>query len=209
MNNQRPVSRVKTRSAEDQNQRASRQWLYLMVAGAALLIILLNVNSAKAQFPRLGLSASPDHYEGFIDVALDEEFELYICVFGEDEDTPLDQGFSTISWVLHQVCCGAALVVSSVEYNPSFQHEGLPSLGVVSSSEGCVDEPSILLATLTATMFADEDGEYLVASGPYGQPVDCEGNNPVVMGMAMTIGLTGVSIPTETDTWESVKSYYR
>jgi len=205
----RPVSRVKARRAEDQNKAASRQWLYLTVVAATLLFLLISVSSAKAQFPRLGLSASPDHHEEFLDVVLDEEFELYICVIGVDEETPLDQGFSEISWVLHQVCCGAALVVTSVEYNPDFQHQGIPSLGVISSSEGCVDEPAILLATLHATMIADEDGEYLVASGPYGQPVDCEGNNPIVMGMAMTLALTGVSVPTEADTWESVKSYYR
>ena len=207
--NQRPVSRVESRRADIQNQTASRQWLYLMLTGAALLFLLLSVDSAQAQFPRLGLSASPDHHEEFLDVVLDEEFELYVCVFGVDEETPLEEQFSTISWVLHQVCCGAALVVTEVEYNPAFQHQGIPSLGVISSSEGCVDEPSIVLATLTATMIADEDGEYLVASGPYGQPVDCDGNNPIVMGMAMTIGLTGVSVPTETDTWDSVKSYYR
>ncbi len=209
MNNSRPVSRVKARRVSDQKSAASRQWLYLTVAAAALLFLVLSVSSAKAQFPRLGLSTSPDHYEDSIDVELGEIFELYICVFGVDEDTPLDQEFSSIAWVLHQVCCGAALLVDEVDFNPNFQHEGLPTLGVISSSEVCVDEPVILLATLHSTMIADEDGPYLVAAGPYQEAVDCEGNNPIMMGMAITVNLTGATTSSESATWDTVKAVYR
>ncbi len=209
MNNHRPVARVKARQVEDRKLQLSRQWLMLAVLAAALLVLLLSVSSAQAQFPRLGLSAASDHYEPVIAAELNEEFELYVCVFGIDENTSLDQGFSSISWVLHQVCCGAALVVNSVDFNPNFQHEGLPSLGVVSSAETCIDEPSLLLATLHVNMIADEDGAYLVASGPYQQAIDCDGNNPIMMGMALTVNLTGASVPVESDSWGSIKSIYR
>ncbi len=209
MNNHRPASMVKARLTRDQKSKTSRKWLYFTVAVASLLFLVLGVTSARAQAPRLGLSASPDHYIESIDVALGEEFEIYICVFGVDDDTLLEQDFASLAWVLHQVCCGAAILVDSIDFNPNFQHEGLPSLGVISSSEVCVTEPSILLATLHVTMIADADGAYLLAAGPYQPAVDCEGNNPVMMGMAMVINLSGATTLAETETWDSVKAEFR
>jgi len=122
----------------------------------------------------------------------------------------MDQEFSTLSWVIHQVCCGAALSVESVDYSPDFQHEGHPYTGVISSSEVCVDEPYILLATMVMTLTADEDGAYLAACGPFQQAVDCAGENPLMMAMTMTLDLTGVSsTPTDRAELGEIKALYR
>ncbi|MCP4292748.1 MAG: hypothetical protein GY780_13045 [bacterium] len=205
---EKSVSRVKARSITKANSAAIPWGLMLAVAAATLLLVLFSVSTASAQFPRLGLSGAPDHYVDSMDVELGQVFTIYIVLFGIDEASALDQELSMVSWVLQQVCCGAALVINHTEYNADWQHEGHPTLGVVSSSEVCVDEPAIVLATMTATMIADEDGEYLAASGPYQQPVDCDGENPVIMGLPMTFNLSGVS-PTEDTTWDSLKSFYR
>jgi len=210
MNSKRPLLRVKARKAPEYTQPKYINRLFLVVAAVLLAVILLSASSARAQFPRIGISGAPDHFIESIDVVMNEEFTLYVCVFGVDEETPLDQEYSSLSWVLHQVCCGASLFVNDVVYSSDFQHEGSPSLGVISSSEVCVDEPSILLATLTMVMVADEDGGYLAACGPYQQPVDCDGNNPLLMALPMTLNLTGTpGVPTSTPAFDSLKALYR
>ncbi len=210
MHNRRPVSRVKARKAPKYTQPKYSNWLFLVVAAVLLAVVMLSASAAQAQFPRIGISASSTEYVENIDVVLNEEFTLYVCVFGEDSDTPLDQDFISLSWVLHQVCCGATLTVHNVQYNTDFQHEGTPNQGVVSSSDVCVDEPAILLATLTMTIFAEDDGAYLAACGPYQQPVDCEGGNPLLMAMPMTLNLTGAgSVPTDHSVFGELKALYR
>jgi hypothetical protein len=210
MNHNRPAARVKARKAPKYTQPKYTGRLFLAVAAALLIVLLLSASSARAQFPRIGISASPDQYIDNLDVVYNEEFTLYVCVFGVDDATPLDQEFSSLSWVLHQVCCGAVLTVQDVQYNPDFQHEGSPNLGVTSTSEVCVDEPAILLATLTMTITADEDEAYLAAAGPYQQPVDCDGGNPLLMAMSMTLNMTGAgSTPTDSPGLGQLKALYR
>ncbi len=210
MKNPRPAARVKARKAPKDLFAKYSSRLFLAMGLALLLVMILSASSARAQFPRIGLSASPDEYIETIDVELHQEFTLYVCVFGVDNETPLDQDYSSLSWVLHQVCCGAALSIENVEYNSAFHHEGYPHDGVVSSSEVCVDEPSILLATLTMSIFAEEDGEYLAACGPYQQPVDCEGGNPLLMALPMTLNLTGVGgVSAESSSLGELKALYR
>ncbi len=210
MNTHRSVSRAQARSAGNTFKPVYRHWAFLAAVAVSLLFLVLSATSARAQFPRIGLSAAPDHHVDNLDVVLGEEFTLYVCVFGIDNETDLEQDFATISWVLHQVCCGATFYVHDVQYSPDFQHSGEPPLGVISSSEVCVDEPFITLATITMSMDAPTDGEYLTACGPYQQAVDCEGGNPLVMGLPMVLNLTGAgSTPTEPSQWSSVKAYYR
>jgi len=188
-----------------------RNRLLLLAAGGAVLFLLLFLaGSAQAQFPRIGISASPDHYDPFLDVEAGQPFTIYLGVFGVDDETELEQDFSSVSWVLHQTCCGAALFIQEVEYSPQFQHQGEPHFGVISSAEVCVDEPFITLATMSALLEAPEDGSYLVAAGPYQQAVDCEGSNPIVMGLPMTLNITGVgATPVEQSTWDALKATYR
>lgn len=210
MNSKGPVSRVKARKAPEYKKISLKNAFFPAAAVILLLIILFSASAARAQFPRIGISATPDFYTENIDVVLGEEFTLYVCVFGPDDETPIDQEFSSFSWVLHQVCCGATLAVLDVQYSDDYQHDGTPNMGVTSSSEVCVDEPAILLATLTMTMAADEDGDYLAACGPYQQPVDCDGGNPFLMAMTMNISLTGAgSTPTERTGLDAVKALYR
>jgi len=131
MPNRRPVSRVKARKAPKYSQPKYSNWLFLAVAAVLFVIVMLSASSARAQFPRIGISGSPTEYVENIDVVLNEEFTLYVCVFGPDSDTPLDQDFISLSWVMHQVCCGATLTLHDVQYNTDFQHEGVPNQGVV------------------------------------------------------------------------------
>jgi len=211
MNSKRPLLRVKARKAPEYTRPKYSNWLFLAVAAVLLTIVLLTASSAQAQFPRIGISGAANHYLENLDVVLNEEFTLYVCVFGVDAETPLDQEYSSLSWVLHQVCCGATLLVNDVQYSADFQHEGSPNMGVVSSSEVCVDQPSILLATLTMTMVAEDDGAYLAACGPYQQPVDCDGENPLLMAMPMTLNLTGTGggVPTDNPGLDAIKALYR
>ncbi len=210
MNNQPPISRVKALPAPKHTRRKFTNRLFLAVTAVLFVIVVLGVSSARAQFPRLGVSASADEFVGLLDVVLDEEFTLYVCVFGVDEQTSLDQEFSSLSWVLHQVCCGASLIVESVDYNPDFEHEGDPYMGVLSSSEVCVDEPFILLATMTMTIVADEDGPYTAACGPYQLAEDCHGENPLVVGLNMILNLSGTGgTPTDSSDWGQLKAMYR
>jgi len=210
MNNHRPVVRVKARQAPKYAQSRYGNWLFAAVAMALLVIVMLSASSVRAQYPRIGISGSPDAYIDSLDVMLNETFTLYVCVFGPDAETPLDQEYSSLSWVLHQVCCGAILSVENVVYNTDFQHEGSPGMGVVSSSEVCVDEPVLLLATMTMSLFAEEDGGYLAACGPYQQPVDCDGGNPILMGMGMQLNLSGAGgTPNDSLGLQEIKALYR
>ena len=97
----------------------------------------------------------------------------------------------------------------AVEYNPDFTHEGTPYFGVTSSSETCVDEDAIVLATLTMILDAPEPGDYLAAAGPYAAAYDCEGNSPLFMDMPMTITAYGDITPVESRTFGGLKAIYR
>lgn len=199
------------RPVQARTKAAANPLRVVLLAGIIVTAVLvLLAGSARAQFPRVGLSAAPDYYDGHLDVVADENFTLYVCVFGVDDETPLEQDFAVVSWVLHQVCCGAALNVLDYEFGPHFQTSGNPYFGVIGSAEICVDQPYITLATLTCQLDAPEDGDYLTACGPYQQAVDCSGENPVVMGMPMELTITGVGVsPTERDTWDNIKASFR
>ena len=210
MNNHRPALRVKTRQAPRISQSKHINWFFGAVAVVLLVILMLSASAARAPFPRIGISAAPDFQLDTLDVVLGQEFTLYVVVLGVDAETPLDQEYASLAWVLHQVCCGATLSVENIVYNPDFQHQGTPNQGVISSSEVCVDEPVLLLATMTMLMAAEEDGDYLAACGPYQQPVDCEGGNPILMGMSMMLSLTGAgSSPNDSLGLQEIKAMYR
>lgn len=209
MKHQRPFLRVKARKAQNHARTTFGLGLLLAVATATVLFLVLIASSAQAQYPRLGVSASPDEFIDNLDVTLDEEFQLYVCVFGIDDETPLEQDFSSLSWVLHQVCCGAVLTVTNVEYSPDFQHEGSPVFGVVSTPAACVSGPIIRLATLTMAISATDSGGYLAACGPYEHALDCDGENVLIMGLSMVLNLAGSSTPTEDSSWDHIKAIYR
>ncbi len=206
MSHRPPQRRPRARALPTPDRRP----LWLAAAFITLLLILISAGSARAQFPRIGISGAAESFQDSLDVVAGENFTLYVGMYGIDNETPLEQDITTVSWVLHQVCCGAVIEVLDVEYNPGFHHEGDPHLGVISSSETCVHQPFIPLATLTAQLLAPEDGDYLAACGPYQQAVDCNGEHPIVMGLPMILSITGVEgAPVERSSWDTIKATYR
>ena len=182
----------------------------LILAGA-LLGLLFAGGAAQAQldFPRVGISASPDSSVTTITAAIGEPFTLYACVFAHNNGDVLDQPLTELHWVLHQVCCGAVLEIIDVQYNSDFTHSGTVPTGVVSTSETCVDQPSIVLATLTVAMEAPEPGEYLAAAGPGGPTYDCAGETLLMMDMVVTVTATGDITPVEPLQFDALKALYR
>jgi hypothetical protein len=181
----------------------------LVVLLVAALVLSPGRARAQVSFPRLGMSASPDMYVPTATIEAGEPLTLYVAAFGFEPGDPLDQPVSVLPWAVHQVCCGAVLEIVDIQYNPDLTHQGDPYLGVTSSSETCIEQDSILLATLTVNFNAPEPGDYLAAAGPFAAAVDCEGSNPLFMDMPMTITVTGDPTPTEPSRWGSLKAIYR
>jgi hypothetical protein len=183
-----------------------------MIAGLTLMALLILVaTAARAQtlYPRVGMSASPTEYIDTLEVVPGEEFTLYACVFGPGPGEPVDQAFTSLSWVIHQVCCGAEVDIYHVELNPDFDHTGHPLVGVISSSESCIDQDSIVLATMKCRLTNPTPGGVLWAAGPYDASHDCVGGNALFMGMAVTLMAEDDSVPTEEARWGSIKALYR
>jgi hypothetical protein len=202
----RSVARVQVR------QRNRRSELNLgLVLGVLAIVFLLGAVEARSQntFPRLGLSASPDVYIDTIEVAVGEEFTLYACVFGYEPGQALAQPVSRLSWVIHQVCCGAQVDIIDVQYNPEFTHEGHPILGVYSTVPACYDQPAINLATLTCVLAQPIPAGVLWAAGPYDASSDCDGGNALFMGMPVSILPDEITTPTEETAWGTLKALYR
>jgi hypothetical protein len=181
------------------------------VLAATVAALLLTASDARAQtvFPRMGLSASPDVYVDTIEVGVGQEFTLYACVFGHDPGQALEQPVSRLSWVIHQVCCGAQVDIVDIQYNPEFDHEGHPILGVYSSVPACYDQQAINLATLTCVLNEPIVGGVLWAAGPYDASSDCEGGNALFMGMPVTIVPDDITTPVEATAWGTLKALYR
>jgi len=185
---------------------------WLILAGLTMVLaLLLSTSVARAQlvYPRMGLSASPDAYVENIEVTVGEPFVLYACVFGNEPGQALDQPVSNLSWVIHQVCCGAQVDILQIEYNPEFTHEGHPILGVSSSVPECYDQSVIYLAKLTCVLAEPIPFGVLWAAGPYDASSDCEGGNALFMGMPVNILPDEVVTADESRSWGTVKSLYR
>ncbi len=176
---------------------------------AALLLAALPA-FGQYTFPRIGLSASAEAWVDSITVQPDETFTLYACVFGHDPGQALAQPLSELSWVVHQVCCGAWMNVLAVDLNPAFQHVGeSPLSGMVAVADGgCIDSPGIRLATLTVQIVAPGPGQYLWAAGPYALAHDCQGGEPIFMDMPVTVTVTGETADRDTP-WGAAKAMYR
>jgi hypothetical protein len=198
--------RTKTRSRSDSLPAMA------LISGLALLaFLLLFVSMAQAQvaYPRVGLSASPHEYIDTIDVAPGDEFTLYACVFGPGPGEPVGQAFTSLSWVIHQVCCGAEIGILDFQSNPDLEHEGHPLLGMRTTSETCYDQDIVVLGTMTCTLTNPTPGGVLWAAGPYDASFDCDGGNALFMGMAVIINTEDDALPTDETRWGSLKALYR
>ncbi len=184
-----------------------------LVVGALVLVACLMVAGAGyAQFqdlPRVGLSASATSYVDSVAVDLGAPFTVYACIFGPDAQTPLQETISSVPWVIHQVCCGAAMEILDVQYNPELEHTGHPLAGVRSTAPECLQRDSLLLATLLVQVTADQPGEFLWAAGLADAYVDCNGDNPLFQGLPVLIIADGGQVPDGKTSWGGLKALYR
>jgi hypothetical protein len=194
------------------HSRDFRSWAVLslsVILFVVLAMLTASLAGAQTAYPRVGMSASPHEYVGNIEVVPGEEFTLYACVFGSGPGEPVNQAFTSLSWVIHQVCCGAEVDISHFDFNPDLDNVGHPLLGVQTSSETCYDQDSIVLATMTCTMSNPTPGGVLWAAGPFDASLDCQGGNALFMGMAVTINVDEDVLPVEDTQWGSLKAIYR
>lgn len=200
---QRPITRAKTRE--------SRPFPWLLIGLTVLTVLLLTAVGARAQtaFPRVGLSAAPDHYSEEITIVEGEPFVLYACVFGPADGEPIGESLRSISWVIHQVCCGSSVDIIDIEWSDQFIHEGHPILGVTSTPIECTDQDQLLIATLTTVLHDPVPGGGLWAAGPYDASYDCGEEVTFFQGMPVSIFVEGEATPTDGATWGGLKALYR
>ena len=120
---------------------------------AVVLVVWAGVAwSQTPAYPRVGVSASPTEYVDSLDVVTGEEFTLYVCVFGPGPGEPVGQPFTSLSWVIHQVCCGAEVGILDFQSNPDLEHVGHPLLGMRTTSATCYDQDIVVLGSMTCTL---------------------------------------------------------
>jgi len=200
----RPRTRARTRAA-------TRPFPWLLAGLTILAVIILAAQGARAQtaYPRVGLSAAPDHYSEEITIIEGEPFTLYVCVFGPTDGAPIGNSLSSVSWVIHQVCCGSVVDIVDVAWSEQFIHEGHPILGVTSTPIECTDQDQLLIATLTTILHDPVPGGGLWAAGPYDASYDCQGELALFQGMPVSIFVDGESTPADAATWGGVKALFR
>ena len=176
--------------------------------GSSLKLCLVAEGAADV-YPRLGLSVEPDRYSEEITIVEGQPFTLYACVFGPDDATPLTQSLESISWVIHQVCCGNTVDIVEVEWSDDFVHEGHPILGVTSTPKDCVVRPNLLLATITAVLHDPHPNGGLWAAGPYDASYDCDGEVALFFGMPVSILVEQDTTPVEPTSFGGLKALYR
>ena len=179
-------------------------------AGLILVALAASASAQPPQFPRVGLSTSPDYHSEFISVAMDEPFDLHMLVLPPENGEPLFD-VSMVRWAVFQVCCGGVASLEAVDYTPGLDHEGHPFDGVTSVASDCITDEIIHLATITFTLHADDPGVYLMVAGPTDWAQDCGGENEVLMDMVVLVDLYDPNdqTPVERTSWGSLKATYR
>jgi len=177
----------------------------------AFSCLLAGNASAQYDFPRLGLSAVPDDYVGEMSAEIGDTFTVYAGVYGSESGIPLDEDILSLSWTVHQVCCGADLIVVDHEFVGDFVSEGHPLAGVTSLAPSCVSADFIPLAVLRVLLLTpDGPGDYLMSGGPYAPSENCDGESPIFMeGVIMVSAWQEETAPVVGTTWSDLKSYYR
>lgn len=199
-------------SAKVRSRSGSGSWTAICLGLFLLLgLVLLLAGTARSQnmYPRVGLSFSPDEHVDSQVVVPGEEFTLYVCIFGPQTGMPVEQPFTSLSWVIHQVCCGAEVNILNYDLNPELTNEGHPLVGVLTTAETCYDRESTLLGTMTCTLENPTPGGVLWAAGPSDAAYDCTGGNALFMGMAVNILVEEDILPVEDSSWGSIKAIYR
>ncbi len=175
------------------------------------LVAMISPTGAQAQsLPAIGLSFDKDVYVEHLDVQLNQDFVVYAMAMNLNGGGTVNQQITSMPWVIHQVCCGAVVEIMEVELNPALNHDGHPLAGMVSSSDTCLDQETIWLATLTVRMVVPATEDILWAGGPFGPVTDCDGEVPLFSSLLVTIGLEeGEPTPSETSSWGQIKAVYR
>jgi len=187
----------------------SRRHLVTMAVVWGGLLAALPATAQWDPLPRIGLSASPDSYVDSLSTDLGKVVTVYVCMFGVDDKTPLQESISSVPWVIHQVCCGAAMEILNTQYNPDMDHVGHPLAGVRSSARTCMQGSSVLLATVQARITAEQPGDFYWASGLADAFTDCGGAHPQFQGLGILISAKGDQVPDDRTGWGTLKALYR
>ena len=185
-----------------------------IIARSALfgaLFCLLGALPAMAQiptFPRIGVSASPDHYEPGLDVHGDEMFELYVLALPPEDEPMLQHDYGLFHWGVLESCCGGSAVIVSEEYNPSCEHDGSVYGGVVTTSDECMSGESFLICTITLRMLAENPGRYYVVAGPLSLAQTCGQEGVVMTDLIAYVDYTPELAPTEPVSLSRVKGLF-
>ena len=177
----------------------------------ATLIVAVSAASASAQyvmFPRIGVSASPDHYQPILELVGEDTFELYVVALPAEDQTTLQQDYGRFHWAVLEACCGGAAAVIETWYNPVYEHEGDPYLGVYSSSEECMNGSIVHLATLSLRMLIDIPGQYYVIGGPLAVARTCEQEDVVLTDLIAYINYQPTVTPTDQTSLSDVKAMF-
>ena len=186
----------------------------LAICALAVFVMAVGLapGAAQAQFPeysRIGLSLAPDHYERYLEIGMDETFEVYVVALGHNDEDPLPFDVAALRWAIYQACCGSDLEILSTTYSDQLEHSGDPLGGVVSSSELCVTDDFLYLASVTIILRAQSAGTYFVAAGPTDWATDCNNENVTMTDLPVEITLTEVTPNSNQSSWSTVKSIYR
>jgi len=195
--------------------RLARQRLSPWVqVGLSIMVLVAsasvgNTVVAQTDFPRLGLSAAPDAYISTIEVAAGEPFQVYVVAKGPDGSDVLPFDLLSLEWAVFAPCCGASYEIIAMEFNPLLDHVGHPFSGVDSSSEICLDDDFLYLASLTFEMRVELPGNYILPAGAIGPAYDCDGESHFFFDLTVEAIVDGGFTPNVTSTWGALKASYR
>jgi len=190
--------------------RSARLPRVALLAALLCAVVALPAAAQYVTFPRLGVSAAPDHYDPHIEVQGDEPFQLYILAMPPEGEATLGHQFQSFQWTLLEPCCGGAAAIIAEEYHPGCSLEGNPLAGVTMTAEDCLEGDVILLCTLTLEMSATElQGTYFVYAGPMDLAYDCAGEGVVMTDMLVQVEYTPTVSAETTTTFSEVKGLFR
>jgi len=180
---------------------------------AGMLLSILLVASASAQFvtfPRIGLSAAPDHYDPDITVRGDETFELYVLALAAENGEPLPHDFSSFHWAVLEACCGGAAVIVDSQFNDECEHEGDILVGMVTTAADCMGGDYVQICKFTLQMATDVSGLYYILAGPMSEATTCDGEEVVMTDMVVDIAFhADEQTPVENQSLTSVKALFQ
>ena len=205
------------------HQRTSCFYFGLLIC--VQLVLMGSVHPALGQYeeyPRLGLSASPDSVVSDITVAPGAAFDLHMIAVGPDVGGPLPLAFSSLQWIVRTGCCGVVFDVLNVDYNPLLDHVGSPVAGVVSAVHDCLEEEIVRLATITFRILHPTSGIAMMPAGASGPGLDCDAGSLLCFDLLVNVHLDDSVVsdvpdqpppdqegPPETSSWGEIKATYR